>query len=246
MAAAACLAARAVQYVGAGTVEFLLANDGSFYFLEMNTRLQVEHPVTEMITGIDLVQAQFRVASGEPLWLSQDEVTMRGHSIECRIYAEDVCQNFRPAPGRIFHYLEPSGPFVRVDSGVSTDSDVPIFYDPMIAKLIVWGADRAEAIRRAKRALSEFEIVGIPTSIPLFHAILTDENFMKGQVNTAFLSEKWLEETVGSGPKNLVVGLTVAAILKQQSAERQSVQTTGQRPSSAWKRSTGWTPYGGR
>ena len=137
MAKAACDAARAVNYIGAGTVEFLLGADGEFYFLEMNTRLQVEHPITEMITGVDLVRAQFEVASGEPIPWSQDELQINGHSIECRVYAEDIRHQFRPAPGHIYHYVEPQGPGVRVDSGVYAGADVPLHYDPMIAKLVV-------------------------------------------------------------------------------------------------------------
>ena len=191
MAAAAVRASEAVGYVGAGTCEFLYGQDGSFYFLEMNTRLQVEHPVTEMITGIDLVRAQLRVAAGEPLWFSQDDLEIRGHAIECRIYAEDPSANFRPSPGPLHGYKEPTGPFVRVDSGVVEGGEVPIHYDPMLAKLIVWGRDRDEAISRTRRALRDYEVVGIPTSIPSSWPY-DDPDFLRGDYHG--LSDKaWLD-----------------------------------------------------
>ena len=155
MTQVAIQAARAVDYEGAGTVEFLLAEDQSFYFLEMNTRLQVEHPITEMVTGIDLVQAQIRVAAGEPLSFTQDQIIQQGHAIECRIYAEDAQNNWAPSPGTLMAYHEPSGPWIRVDSGIGEGGEVTVFYDPMISKLIVWGHDRQDAIRRMRRALHE-------------------------------------------------------------------------------------------
>ena len=242
MAAAACDAARAVQYVGAGTVEFLLAEDGAFYFLEMNTRLQVEHPITEMITGIDLVQAQFRVASGEPLWFTQDSLSVHGHSIECRIYAEDIRHQFRPSPGYIYEYQEPQGPFVRVDSGVGRDTEVPIHYDPMVAKLVVWGNDRDEAIRRCRRALQEFVVVGIPTTIPLFHAILDDARFQSGEYNTSFLSPEWLASEVESGEEVDETLLAFIALMKEEKITSVMSEATGggDQSGSAWKRHLGW------
>jgi acetyl/propionyl-CoA carboxylase alpha subunit len=245
MTSAACDAARAVNYVGAGTVEFLLGQDGGFYFLEMNTRLQVEHPITEMITGVDLVQAQFRVARGEKLWFGQEDLKVHGHSIECRIYAEDVRHQFRPAPGKISHYVEPQGPFVRVDSGVSSLSEVPIFYDPMVAKLIVWGQNRDEALRRCSRALREFRIVGVLTTIPLFHAILDDERFQSGKYDTSFLSSEWLEGNVEVDAPDLEVVLAFGAILRQMEAEDVST-TTSQHSSrgSDWKSHLGWKRHG--
>ncbi|TVQ90086.1 MAG: acetyl-CoA carboxylase biotin carboxylase subunit [Deltaproteobacteria bacterium] len=212
MGEVACEAARAVGYIGAGTCEFLLAQDGSFYFLEMNTRLQVEHPITEMITGVDLVGAQLRVAAGEPLGLRQEELTFRGHAVECRIYAEDPYKNFMPSPGPLKVYREPSGPWVRVDSGVVEGADVPIHYDPMVAKLVVWGEDRAQALARAARALRTYKIVGIPTSIPFFLALFQDPSFIEGRYNTGFLTPEWLDENLIRSPEQEKLATIAAAI----------------------------------
>ncbi len=189
MTAVAVQAAQAVGYVGAGTCEFLYdpAHD-AFYFLEMNTRLQVEHPITEAVTGVDLVQAQLRIAGGEPLWFRQEDLAQRGHAIECRVYAEDAAANWAPSPGLITGYREPGGPWVRVDSGVYQGAVVPIHYDPMVAKLIVWGQDRDDAIRRMKRALLEYRVRGIRTSIPFFRTLMEDEDFLSGRYHTGFLS----------------------------------------------------------
>jgi acetyl/propionyl-CoA carboxylase alpha subunit len=213
MCDAAVRAAQAVDYVGAGTVEFLLGADGSFFFLEMNTRLQVEHPITEMVTGIDLVHAQLRVAAGEPLWFAQEDVRLNGHAIECRIYAEDARQGFRPAPGPLRGYREPTGPWVRVDSGVVEGMEVPIHYDPMIAKLVVWGADREAAIGRARRALRHYHVVGTPTSIPFFLALLDEPRFQRGHYDTGFIQPDWLEEHLEPEPEAAAFGAVVAAIV---------------------------------
>src|ERR687893_1279476 len=164
-------AAEAVGYVGAGTIEGLLQED-EWFFMEMNTRVQVEHCVTEMVTGIDIVKEGIRAAAGEPLSVTQDDVVLRGHAIECRINAEDASRNFAPAPGRIGHYLEPSGPGVRVDSGVGEGGEVSPMYDPMVAKLIVWDVDRERATARMLRALGEYEIGGLKTLIPFHTALL--------------------------------------------------------------------------
>jgi acetyl-CoA/propionyl-CoA carboxylase biotin carboxyl carrier protein len=180
-------AARAVGYVNAGTVEGLLAGDGSYYFLEMNTRLQVEHTITEMVTGLDLVREQLRIAAGEPLGIVQEQVELRGHSIQCRINAEDAAHNFVPTPGLITRYREPSGPGVRVDSGVDEGSTISDLYDPMVAKLVVWDADRELARRRMLRALSEFEVEGVTTLIPLHQAILEQPAFIEGGSLHAFV-----------------------------------------------------------
>jgi acetyl-CoA/propionyl-CoA carboxylase biotin carboxyl carrier protein len=180
-------AARAVGYVNAGTVEGLLAGDGTYYFLEMNTRLQVEHTITEMVTGIDLVREQLRIAAGEPLSFSQEQVEMRGHSIQCRINAEDPARDFVPTPGRVTRYREPSGPGVRVDSGVVEGAVISDLYDPMIAKLIVWDADRDTARRRMLRALSEFEVGGVHSLIPLHRAILEHPHFSEGSTMHDFV-----------------------------------------------------------
>ena len=187
MGEAAVKAAKSINYTGAGTVEFLLDKSGAFYFMEMNTRIQVEHPVTEMITGIDLIAEQIRVARGEKLQLSQDQVQLRGHAIECRINAEDPDRNFRPHPGRINAYLPPGGPGVRMDSHVYTDYDIPPYYDSLIAKLIVWGSDRPTAIKRMKRALRECAITGLPTTIGFHQRILETPEFLSGDIYTNFL-----------------------------------------------------------
>jgi acetyl-CoA carboxylase, biotin carboxylase subunit len=188
MGECAVMVARAVDYVGAGTVEFLVSDvDKSFYFLEMNTRLQVEHPVTELVTGVDLVREQIRVAAGESLSFRQEEVTLSGHAIECRIYAEDPENNFLPSPGKITRLRIPHGPGVRDDGGVYEGWEVSIYYDPMISKFAVRGRDRAEAIDRMRRALREYEVTGIKTTLPFFREVMDDEEFLEGKLDTAFI-----------------------------------------------------------
>ncbi|MBF2049595.1 MAG: acetyl-CoA carboxylase biotin carboxylase subunit [Elainella sp. C42_A2020_010] len=189
MGTAAVRAAQSINYVGAGTVEFLLDRSGSFYFMEMNTRIQVEHPVTEMITGLDLIAEQLRIAQGERLHLTQEQVQFRGHAIECRINAEDPDHNFRPHPGRISGYLPPGGPGVRMDSHVYTDYEIPPYYDSLIGKLIVWGHDRPTAINRMRRALREFAITGVPTTIGFHQRILDTPEFVEGEVYTNFVEQ---------------------------------------------------------
>ncbi len=189
MGAAAVAAARAVDYVGAGTCEFLVDKNDNFYFLEMNTRIQVEHAVTEAVTGVDIVKAMIRAAAGEPLGIDQNELRISGHAIEARIYAEDPEQNFVPSPGEISVYRPPDGIGVRVDSGVYQGANVTVHYDPMIAKLIVWGADRQEAIERLGRALSEYVVKGIKTSIPFHQRVLRHEVFQKGRYDTGFIDD---------------------------------------------------------
>lgn len=189
MGAVAVQAARAVDYVGAGTVEFLCDAQRNFYFLEMNTRLQVEHPVTEWITGLDLVALQIGIAQGEPLPFSQDDLSIRGHSIEARIYAEDPQSGFLPAPGSIEHLHVPSGPYVRDDSGVVFGSEVTSLYDPMISKLSVWGADRAQAIARLDRALAEYKVIGVTTNIAFLRRVLDQPEFHSGDFDTGFIGD---------------------------------------------------------
>jgi acetyl-CoA carboxylase, biotin carboxylase subunit len=189
MGTAAVLAARSINYVGAGTVEFLLDQTGNFYFMEMNTRIQVEHPVTEMITGLDLIAEQIRLAQGDRLSLTQEQVTLTGHAIECRINAEDPDHNFRPNPGRISGYLPPGGPGVRMDSHVYTDYEIPAYYDSLIGKLIVWGRDRNTAITRMRRALRECAVTGLPTTIGFHQRILDSPEFIKGKVYTNFVEQ---------------------------------------------------------
>ena len=189
MGAAAVKLTRAVNYVGAGTVEFLVADETrDFYFLEMNTRLQVEHPVTELVTGIDLVREQITVAAGAPLSFSQEEIRWHGHAIECRVYAEDPENNFFPSPGTITHLQVPFGPGIRDDSGVELNSEVSIYYDPLISKLAAWGRTRDESIDRLRRALDEYEVGGIKTTLPFFREIVRDEEFQSGRLDTGFIS----------------------------------------------------------
>jgi acetyl-CoA carboxylase biotin carboxylase subunit len=189
MGEAAIRAARAAGYFNAGTVEFLADNSGNFYFLEMNTRLQVEHPVTELVTGLDLVRLQLEIAAGGRLPFTQDDVTLRGAAIECRIYAEDPANNFFPSPGMITQLAEPSGPGVRLDSGIYPGWTVPLDYDPMLAKLIVWADNREHAIARMLRALGEYHVGGIRTNIALFRLILNDAAFRNADLHTGYLDE---------------------------------------------------------
>jgi acetyl-CoA carboxylase biotin carboxylase subunit len=179
--------AQAANYTNAGTVEFLVDEQKNFYFLEMNTRLQVEHPVTELTTGLDLVHLQIRIAAGEKLPFTQSDVEIRGHAIECRIYAEDPDNNYFPSPGRITLLLEPSGPGIRRDSGMFEGWNVPMDYDPLLAKLIGYGTDRGQAIMRLERALDEYFVAGIKTNISLFQRILRDTDFQEGKLDTGYL-----------------------------------------------------------
>src|SRR4051812_28304025 len=193
-------AAKAVDYVGAGTIEGLL-QDGEYFFLEMNTRVQVEHCVTEMTTGIDIVREGIRAAAGEPLSYTQDDVHLKGHAIECRINAEDASKNFAPAPGKIGHYKEPTGPGVRVDSGVEAGGEVTPMYDPMVAKLIVWDADREQATARMLRALGEYRIEGLKTLIPFHRALLATEQWARGETCRDLLEDKkWLKTLAFDAP----------------------------------------------
>jgi acetyl-CoA/propionyl-CoA carboxylase biotin carboxyl carrier protein len=194
-------AARAVGYRSAGTVEGLL-QDGEYYFLEMNTRVQVEHCVTEMVTGIEIVREQLKVAAGEPLSFGQDDVVLRGHAIECRINAEDASKNFAPAPGRIGSYREPAGPFVRVDSGVEEGYEVLPLYDPMIAKLIVWDVDREASTKRMLRALGEYRIGGVKTLIPFHRALLATEQWRNGETCRDLIEDRaWLKQLALPAPE---------------------------------------------
>ncbi|MBL8162760.1 MAG: ATP-grasp domain-containing protein, partial [Anaerolineae bacterium] len=187
MGLAAVEAARAVGYVNAGTVEFIATPDGEFYFLEMNTRLQVEHPVTELVTGLDLVKLQFQIAAGERLPFDQEHLTQRGHAIECRVYAEDPRNNFLPAVGTLLRFIPPEGPGIRVDSGVQSGDEIGIHYDPLIAKIIVHDATRADAIRRMQTALAETVILGTTTNLPFLQTLLAHPVFQAGEVDTRFV-----------------------------------------------------------
>lgn len=225
--------ARAVNYVGAGTVEFLVSDlDRSFYFLEMNTRLQVEHPVTELVTGIDLVTEQIRVAAGERLSFNQDDISWTGHAIECRVYAEDPENNFLPSPGKITRLRVPQGNGVRDDGGVYEGVEVSIYYDPMISKLAVYGRDRQEAVSRLQRALQEYEVGGIKTTIPFFREIVEDEEFKQGKLDTGFIG-RWQERRKGpklsAEEKDIAVIASALAYSNQQSSVSQpAAKQTGQ------------------
>lgn len=211
MGQVACDAARAVDYIGAGTVEFLLDANGDFYFLEMNTRLQVEHPITEMITGLDLVRWQVHIAAGHPLDFEQSQVTRRGAAVECRIYAEDPENNFMPSPGPLHVLKTPSGPGVREDGGVYEGGEVTVHYDPMIAKLITWGEDRQHAIERMRRALSEYVVGGIATNIAFHREVLDHPDFVSGEYTTDFVP-RWLKEREKPAPRYVLDAELVAVL----------------------------------
>jgi acetyl-CoA carboxylase biotin carboxylase subunit len=189
--------ASAAGYCNAGTIEFLVDGDSNFYFLEMNTRLQVEHPVTEMVVGRDLVHHQIKIACGEPIGFTQDNVSMQGAAIECRIYAEDPNNDFMPSPGLISGLVFPSGPGIRNDSGIYQGWEVPVFYDSLLAKLAVWGETREQAVRRLARALSEYKIDGVRTTLQFFRDIVVDPDFRDGNLDTGFI-ERFLDGRAGS------------------------------------------------
>jgi acetyl-CoA carboxylase biotin carboxylase subunit len=213
MGAAAVAAARAVKYVGAGTCEFLLGADGGFYFLEMNTRLQVEHPVTEMIYGLDLVAWQLDVAEGRPLPLAQHELDARrrGHAIECRVYAEDPVK-FLPSPGKITHLRVPDGPYVRNDSGCYEGAEIPVHYDPMISKLVVWGEDRPRALARMRRALDEYVVRGIETNLPFHRRCVRHPAFAAGDYDTGFIGRNAAQLAPRADERELVAAIAAAAV----------------------------------
>ncbi len=240
MSAAALDAARAVEYFNAGTVEFIV-DPGTldFYFLEMNTRLQVEHPVTELVVGLDLVQAQMRIAAGEPLPFDQARFSQRGHAIECRIYAEDPANGFLPSTGRLLRYIEPRGPGIRVDAGFEAGGEVGHYYDPLLAKLIVHAEDRPAAIRRMQAALREFVIHGVTTNIDFLQDVLAQPDFALGRVTT-----RWVEtlfEAVSPGPSP--EALIAAALSELSMAEAAPpTSTRGEDPFSPWKSARGGRP----
>jgi acetyl-CoA carboxylase biotin carboxylase subunit len=238
MGEAAVAISRAAGYEGAGTIEFLVDADRNFYFLEMNTRLQVEHPVTEMVTGVDLVVAQLRVAAGEPLWFGQEDVSLRGVAIECRVYAEDPDGGFIPSPGRITSLAEPAGPGVRVDSGVYEGWEVAIHYDPLLAKLVVWGGTRDEAIARLDRALGEYTVGGIRTTLPLFRQLVADARFRAGEIDTQFL-DRWIAERDSEAPTfgdALADDLALAAAALEFHARAPKALSAPAGGTSNWKR----------
>ncbi|HJT18582.1 MAG TPA: acetyl-CoA carboxylase biotin carboxylase subunit [Thermoanaerobaculia bacterium] len=233
LGAMAVQAAKAVHYFSTGTIECLMGPDRQFYFLEMNTRLQVEHPVTEMVWGVDLVKEQLRVARGEKLTLQQDDLKLKGHAIECRIYAEDPARNFAPSPGLIRYINLPEGPGVRNDNGVYSGYTVPVFYDPMLSKLICHAATRSDAIARMRRALTEYRVEGIATTIPFFTALMSHPDFAAAKFDTGFIDRNLrdlMQERGGNG--DVDAAIAAAAILAfEESQQVRLPQTTG----SAWK-----------
>jgi len=234
MTRAAVALARHIGYTNAGTVEFLVDPEGRFYFLEVNTRLQVEHPVTEMVTGLDLVELQLRVAAGEPLPFSQEEVQARGHAIEARIYAEDP-ETFLPSTGVIRELSEPQGAHVRVDGGVAAGYEVSPFYDPLLAKLIVWGEDREEALGRLEEALEAYRLRGVRTNIPLLRDLVRHPSFRQGNYDTGVLSQVVQGRAARDG-YDREVAAAVAVALAVELQRRQEVQPASRwRPANAWK-----------
>ncbi len=228
---AALRIAQAVNYSNAGTLEFLADDRGNFYFLEMNTRLQVEHPVTEWVTGVDLVRWQIRIAAGEPLTLKQEDIRWTGSAIECRIYAEDPDNNFLPSPGRITHYMEPCGPGVRVDGGVYGGWTVPLEYDPLLAKLCVWSDTRDSAIARMRRALAEYRVLGITTNLRMFSRLMMDEAWRAGELHTGLLDEFQKRQT----PEPPEPHARLAAMLAVVQAGRKQPAKAPENGRSAWQ-----------
>lgn len=216
MGKAAVQAAKACQYVGTGTVEFLVDKHLNFYFMEMNTRLQVEHPVSEWICGLDLVELQLLVASGKPIPFKQEDLHINGHALECRIYAENPQNNFLPDPGTLLKHRPPSGPYVRVDAGIREGQEVQIYYDPMISKLITWGKDRETAIRTMLQALTEYEIVGVETTIPFCQFVLRHEAFRSGNFNTHFVQQHFSLEKLHQENPQIDEWAALIAVLYQE------------------------------
>ena len=229
MGTAAVGVARSCDYVGAGTVEFLLDADHHFYFLEMNTRLQVEHPVTELITGIDLVEQQIRVARGERLSFSQDDLKIRGHAMELRVYAEDPLDNFLPSIGTLETYRRPEGEGIRVDDGFEQGMDVPIYYDPMIAKLVTYAPTREAAIQRMREAIDQYEIEGIETTLSFGRFVMNHQAFVSGDFDTGFVKQHYQPEMIAAeNEATAQVAALFAAKIYQQEAERLSLNLSGE------------------
>jgi acetyl-CoA carboxylase biotin carboxylase subunit len=233
-------AAQSVNYCNAGTVEFLVDRDRNYYFLEMNTRLQVEHPVTEFVTNMDIVKEQIRIARGRKLSRTQDEIEITGAAIECRINAEDPYNNFLPSTGTITAMTVPTGPGVRVDSGVTTGDPITPYYDPMISKLICWGDTRGAALLRMRRALAEYKIMGLKTNIPFHQNLLDSTRFIAGQYDTTFIEESFfLDEDPNLRPEIAAIIATLAAHDQRRKAA-QIVRRNGHDGQSNWKLAGRW------
>jgi acetyl-CoA carboxylase biotin carboxylase subunit len=237
MGEAAVQAAESVGYVSAGTVEFLLDPSGYFYFLEMNTRLQVEHPITELVYGVDIVREQLRIAAGAPTSLEDVPRTPQGHAIECRITAEDPFAGFLPATGRVEYFQPPSGPGVRWDGGVDAGIEIGLFYDSLLGKLITWGEDRQHAIRRMKRALDEMVIVGVHTSQPFHRRVMDDEHFASGQYDIEYLEREGARTLEARLDEDELKRMAVAVALAEDERRKASIalpNSTRQTQESAW------------
>jgi acetyl/propionyl-CoA carboxylase alpha subunit len=249
MAAAALRLAAAVNYTGAGTVEFILGPDGQFYFLEMNTRLQVEHPITEMVTGIDLVHQQLRIARGEPMAFGQSDIMQRGHAIECRLYAEDPARGFLPATGKIAVLREPYGPGRRIDSGIAAHAEVTPYYDPILCKLVCYGQDRREAILRMQSLLREYTLLGVTTNRQFLLDILESKPFADGDTDTSFIDRyfpDWQPEA--SIPTEIRALAAVGEMLYRSghfAASTAAAAAIADAPPSPWQRMDGWRIGGG-
>jgi acetyl-CoA carboxylase biotin carboxylase subunit len=235
---AAIDAAKACNYFNAGTVEFLMDSKKNFYFLEMNTRLQVEHPVTELTTGFDLVKEQLSIASGKKLSFKQNQVKINGHSVECRIYAEDAENNFMPSTGKIIHYVAPSGPGVRLDSGFEIGSEISVYYDPLISKLVCWGKDRKAAIERMKRALSEYHIAGLITNISFLKLIIGQKEFNDGKFDINFLNEDFMSKISSlhskSGKESLMEVAAIFSAIHKSKVSLNSVSSNHRETVNRW------------
>lgn len=237
MGEVAVRAAQAVGYVNAGTIEFLVDKDKRFYFLEMNTRLQVEHPVTELVTGIDIVKEQIRIARGRPMRYSQKDIPLKGWAIECRINAEDPYNDFLPSTGRIAHILAPTGPGVRIDTGIYPGFEVSPYYDALISKLIVWGETRAEAILRMRRALAEYILIGVRTNIPFHQRLMDSHRFMGGQFDTRFVEQRFSMDGADAGQdeRSEVAAVFATLVAHRRAQQAANIVQRGERDASNWK-----------
>jgi len=242
MGSVAVRAAQSVGYVNAGTIEFLVDKDKNFFFLEMNTRLQVEHPVTEMTTGVDIVKEQIRIARGRQLRYNQRDIQLKGWAIECRINAEDAYNNFMPSTGQISHILQPTGPGVRVDTGIYPGFGISPYYDSLISKLIVWGETRAEAILRMRRSLEEYKIVGVRTNIPFHQNLMDSHRFMGGQFDTRFVEERFSMEAAQEGKTTRpeIAAIIATLVAHQQTQRAANIIQRNERDTSNWKWISRW------
>ncbi len=244
LCAAGVAAARAAAYRNAGTVEFLLDPEGRFFFLEMNTRLQVEHPVTEAVTGLDLVRLQLEIAAGHRLPIRQEDVVARGHALECRLYAEDPDRDDLPSPGRVLHFVPPEGPGIRVDSGIAAGSEVTVHYDPLLAKLVTWGADREEAVARMTEALARTVVLGVVTNLARLRAIVEHPAFRAGELHTGFIDEHLRELATPACPPAIALAAAAAALASQSA--NGSARGSSAAASSPWSELGGWRLGEGR